>query len=227
MNTRVCAQCGKEYVFHGLGSGDHTKFCSDECFSITRKVKSLQNYYRNCREKQKARYHADEKRANWLKNSVPDGFTYLNDWEPGKTDASFRCNKHGIIVKRNLKALMMQPSGSIRCPECRREMLSGDKHRIHQGNLVDKNITIKALYKRDSGICYLCGGMCDWSDRRPRRDGGVSCGGNYPSIDHIIPLSKNGLHSWGNVKLAHLGCNMKKSNKVFSILNQNGGTHES
>ena len=227
MGNRICQNCGEAYVYHGHKSGDHTKYCSDECAAMMKAKQGLQSFYRHGREKQKARYNADEKRTEWLKHSVPDGFTYLNDWEPGKSQASFVCNKHGIVLVRNLDAILRNRSGSLKCPECRKEVYNGKNRRVRQGCLVDKNITVKALYKRDSGICYLCGGMCDWSDRRPRRDGGVSCGGNYPSIDHIIPLSKNGLHSWGNVKLAHLGCNMKKSNKVFSSLNQNGGTHES
>ena len=35
-------------------------------------------------------------------------------------------------------------------------------------------------------------------------------GKKYPSIDHVIPLSKGGTHSWDNVKLAHFSCNSAK-----------------
>ena len=38
-------------------------------------------------------------------------------------------------------------------------------------------------------------------------------GKNYPSIDHIVPLSWGGLHSWANVQLAHHGCNTAKGAK--------------
>lgn len=34
------------------------------------------------------------------------------------------------------------------------------------------------------------------------------------SIDHIRPLSKGGTHTWDNVQLAHLKCNIKKGNRV-------------
>lgn len=41
--------------------------------------------------------------------------------------------------------------------------------------------------------------------------------GDYPSVDHVIPLSKGGTHTWDNVKLAHKRCNSKKGNKdVFT-----------
>lgn len=37
----------------------------------------------------------------------------------------------------------------------------------------------------------------------------------YPSIDHIIPVSHGGTHTWDNVELAHRYCNGVKSDKVF------------
>ena len=76
--------------------------------------------------------------------------------------------------------------------------------------LVDKDISLYKLYKRDHGICYLCGGRCDWNDKEVREDGTTVVGYNYPSIDHVIPLAKGGEHSWANVKLAHVICNIHK-----------------
>jgi len=35
----------------------------------------------------------------------------------------------------------------------------------------------------------------------------------YPTVDYIKPVSNGGTHSWDNVQLAHMGCNMVKSNK--------------
>lgn len=60
---------------------------------------------------------------------------------------------------------------------------------------------------------HLCGGLCDWEDYVVR-DGVVICGDWYPSIDHVIPVSKGGLHSWENVKLAHRKCNTRKGNHM-------------
>lgn len=34
-----------------------------------------------------------------------------------------------------------------------------------------------------------------------------------PSIDHIEPLSRGGLHTYANVRIAHLRCNMARSNR--------------
>ena len=38
-------------------------------------------------------------------------------------------------------------------------------------------------------------------------------GRHYPTLDHIIPLSKGGSHTWDNVQLAHMGCNAGKCDK--------------
>lgn len=79
--------------------------------------------------------------------------------------------------------------------------------------MVDNDITVQALAERDNNICYLCNKPVDFSDYY---DNGVAiiCGNNYPSIDHVIPLAKGGLHSWDNVKLAHRICNSKKSDNL-------------
>jgi 5-methylcytosine-specific restriction endonuclease McrA len=39
------------------------------------------------------------------------------------------------------------------------------------------------------------------------------CGGEYESIDHVIPLSKGGKHLPANLRPACLRCNNKKGNK--------------
>lgn len=83
--------------------------------------------------------------------------------------------------------------------------------------VVDKNITIQRLYERDNGRCYLCGRVCDWSACEDK-DGAFIAYDNYPSIDHVIPLSKGGLHAWDNVKLACRGCNNRKSDKEIAPL---------
>lgn len=88
------------------------------------------------------------------------------------------------------------------------------RHKI-QSAMVDTGITVEAIYKRDNGICYLCGGRCDLNDYV--NDKGTFIAGNqYPSIDHIIPLAKGGDHSFQNVKLAHRICNSVKAARLVN-----------
>lgn len=84
--------------------------------------------------------------------------------------------------------------------------------------VVDRNITLERLYKRDEGKCHICGCVCDWDDSYTREDGTFIANNNYPSIDHVVPLHKGGKHSWGNVKLACRRCNSIKRDAIIPSL---------
>lgn len=105
--------------------------------------------------------------------------------------------------------------------ECRKRAVNSthkDKRiRKLRDRKIDKDITLKALFDRDNGKCWICGDICDFEDFTRDEDGNFIVGANYPSIDHVFPLSKGGMHSWDNVKLAHHYCNSLKSNKVVSL----------
>lgn len=105
--------------------------------------------------------------------------------------------------------------GAIVCSDrCRKRYNNrkGDK-RIDARIVDDPDITLESLFTKDKGICHICGKPCDYEDYTV--DGDIFIAGNwYPSIDHVIPISKGGRHSWDNVKLAHRLCNSVKSNKT-------------
>lgn len=86
------------------------------------------------------------------------------------------------------------------------------RREVIRERLVDNDITVRGLYKRDGGICYLCGKPCRLDDYITT-DQAVVCGDWYPSIDHVVPLAKGGEHSWENVRLAHRKCNSLKSDR--------------
>ena len=80
------------------------------------------------------------------------------------------------------------------------------KKRISKTKNPDRSINLIKLYKRDKGICQICGKQinfdCDYNSK------------DYPSIDHIKPLSRGGLHTWDNVQLSCRGCNIHKGNNL-------------
>jgi len=67
-------------------------------------------------------------------------------------------------------------------------------------------IDLANLYRRDNGICQLCGYPVESPGTR-----GIPLSARA-SIDHTIPLSKGGPHEWENVRLAHVGCNSRRGN---------------
>lgn len=82
------------------------------------------------------------------------------------------------------------------------------RKRLEKARKVD-DIALDDVYKKYNGICYLCGGKCDYNAVRIVH-GVPHALRDYPSREHIIPLSKGGLHTWDNVRLAHVGCNSRK-----------------
>lgn len=67
-------------------------------------------------------------------------------------------------------------------------------------------IDTEALWEASQGVCGLCS--------EPLFEGPVFPDPLSPSLDHIVPLSKGGTHTQDNIQLAHLGCNVRKGNRV-------------
>jgi 5-methylcytosine-specific restriction endonuclease McrA len=88
--------------------------------------------------------------------------------------------------------------------------------RISRDKRID-NITLKKLYRRDEGKCYLCGGVCNWNDWRVSDNGNKYPGDTYPTIEHVVPISKGGFDSWDNVRLACWKCNLEKSDSILKV----------
>ena len=84
------------------------------------------------------------------------------------------------------------------------------KRRVHEAYIDD--IDLHELYRKEKGVCYLCGELCDWNDVK-YVNGIAHVLRNYPSREHVKPISKGGLHSWENVRLAHIKCNSSKGVK--------------
>jgi hypothetical protein len=117
--------------------------------------------------------------------------------------------------KRRMKEALCQEHGSIgmlyylRDPEYRRKVNDQAKHRAHLKRAAMERgevITLAALIERDGDCCYLCGRQV--SDALPF---------THPlkaNIDHVMPISKGGMHTLDNVRVACRACNAAKGAKV-------------
>lgn len=94
--------------------------------------------------------------------------------------------------------------------DCRRHKMnhynSMRKEKRRKNAMTDesKEINAMSLYRKEGGICWLCGTACD-----PEAD---PCADKYPSVDHIIPIANGGRDEWSNVHLAHRWCNSVRRN---------------
>lgn len=99
------------------------------------------------------------------------------------------------------------PSSAFCSKECRRKSRNRKnnsyRRRAREHNAqYDSSVTLERVFKRDRGICQICGIPCYWEDR----------GSLHPTIDHIVAFDNGGGHVWENVQLAHHLCNSYKRN---------------
>ena len=196
--TKKCEWCGKEFK----GNNDYRiKFCSMDC-QQTSYSRTVREY--GTLEKQKQR--AIAKLAKVLHKEVIRRERVVELTRPCvECDTPFY-NPHPLV-------LTCTPLCSRRRKN-RIKQLHNSK-RLNEHNIVDKDITLLKLFNKYEGVCYLCGNECDFNDKVITEEGYTIVGKTYPSIEHIIPISKGGLHSWDNVKLAHHYCNALKSDKYI------------
>jgi len=85
-------------------------------------------------------------------------------------------------------------------------MASNKRRALKNGTQVE-HIDVKKVYLRDGWVCQICYKEIDKELKHPDP--------MSVSIDHIIPLSKEGAHTYDNIQMAHLRCNFAKGNKVL------------
>ena len=121
----------------------------------------------------------------------------LNDW----------IKRQGVTNGRTFE------EGGRECNQARADKIAPDSHnksyyqraKLH-GAPAEIGVTLQNLIKRDGLTCAICGLECIYGDDPLAL--------LYPTMDHIIPISKGGGHTWDNVQIAHRICNINKSNLI-------------
>lgn len=77
---------------------------------------------------------------------------------------------------------------------------SGDaRRRIREQEQFVEKVSPQIVWERDEGVCGICGEAADPSDWH---------------LDHTVPLSRGGEHSYANVQVSHPLCNRRKKDKL-------------
>lgn len=125
-----------------------------------------------------------------------------------------KCNN--VKNDDEFKVLVVTSSGKKcidkQCADCAIKFKKKRRHRGYQKRKRAKDFGVEIeygikpidIFKRDGNICYLCGIKCVRSKEfKP----------NKATLDHVIPLSKGGGHTWANLRCCCAKCNLRKSNK--------------
>jgi len=78
--------------------------------------------------------------------------------------------------------------------------------RAKQRGVAYEVVVPERVFERDNWTCQLCGEPVS----------GVVPEDSAPTIDHIVPLAKNGPHTYSNVQCAHFLCNCLKRDVLIS-----------
>jgi 5-methylcytosine-specific restriction endonuclease McrA len=116
-----------------------------------------------------------------------------------------RCGKRFETMVKN------QEFCSTTCRNAAHWQKRDDEKRVNTDGSVEE-ITLREIYDRDNGRCYICGERTDWNDYRIV-NGFKVCGPRYPSRDHVIALHNGGTNTRDNIRLACWECNTLKSDK--------------
>lgn len=189
------------------------KTCGTE---VVRSIISIRHNHLKCRECDRLQRERlkQERRAEILRRQRERE----EQWRIARIDRTATQGAFRVCPVCN-SLFIPQAHGQKYCGEsCVKKVANRRDRRLKRkhSKIYDKDITLQEVFRRDHGICYLCGVECDWGDMEVRENGAKVAGDWYPSIDHVRPLAKDGTHSWDNVRLAHRICNYLKSDKEDS-----------
>lgn len=201
-----------EYVGEYTGSNGSAALRCKNCGAImTRSWVAIRHgnvVCRNCEALQKQLEKEQKEKQKAARNEKREAKWWARDHEQLTFTECGHCGSLFFSERKGVKYC------SARCRNAAANAASKDKRWRKIGISTHEFITLRALYNRDEGVCYLCGGKCNYEDYTKAGDVFIA-GDFYPSIDHVVPLSKGGLHVWENVRLAHRRCNTLKRDNII------------
>ena len=213
--TVRCRQCGRTFerqfhIFRDVATG--TWQCGNECplCRADRQADRQVDRERKKEEERQTRRVEAEREAQMKAQQRAEQLSRKVNDQLARRLAIHVCKNCGTDFCIESTGYNSDAYCSSRCQKRWHERIKNEKRmdklkeRPH-----DTDITLERLFKRDGGVCYICGCQCDWSDI-VEKDGTMIAGDHYPSVDHVKPVSKGGTHTWDNIRLACRACNTLK-----------------
>ena len=235
--TRVCEQCGKEFVMHAAsgkanrGEVKEGRFCSRKCRG--KWVSSLSGI-------RVGKYKVGETRPIFIKTCVVCGALFTARWDRRLPLCSQECrntdskNKYyenrEVILKQMREEYEPKPKTERLCIQCgnpffgrNRDVHCSDicrqktkrgmeaKRRAKKAGVYYEPVDPLKVFKRDGWRCQLCGKKLKPKHRGTIRD-------DAPELDHIIPWAQGGEHSYRNTQCACRKCNQEKGARELGQL---------
>ena len=238
---RICKWCGKEFEMWQLsgkgkkGEIQEGQFCSRKCryaqmksdngwFEVDgirgRKGDSCNVYPMRCAKCDKfflARSKPELYCSVECKNVVHLKLLRNKYWKERDPLEPFECEECGKLIIPKYGNRGRKRFCSTSCADKYFKRIRGNTHKvraIHFGCEYEPVDPLK-VFARDGWRCQIC-----HKKLRPCNRGTIK--DNAPELDHIIPLSQGGEHSYRNTQCACRKCNSEKSNNIYGQLRMFG-----
>lgn len=196
MPVVACLECGGLVPPRDRScGGNQPGFCSAECRK-TRKLRTRDEWLKAHRDRVST---AQAEHRKVRLETHPDYFRqhYAKNKERRKTEASnwYRANAEYAIQRQKAYATkrLAEDPETVRALKRR----SANKRRAVKKRLFVEDVDPRVVFTRDQGVCGICHRPVDQASKW--------------EIDHVIPMSKGGIHGYDNVQLSHRECNRSKS----------------
>jgi 5-methylcytosine-specific restriction endonuclease McrA len=215
----TCEFCGKAFK---KNRGD--RFCSRHCQARLRgRERRIAAYgadvcplpYRKCRHCGVEFYHRGSVRTGFCGDKCRKGaarFSYERALRKANPLIERRCVECGVNFDTSY-------SRSVCCSRrCQRRRIrklhpreKNHRARARRLNVEYEYVNPFKVFSRDRWRCQLCG------MRTPKKLRGTTLPG-APELDHIVPLSVGGSHTYSNVQCACRKCNNEKASRIIGQL---------
>lgn len=219
----TCLYCGKTFEKRARTNKDKNWYCSRECADKSKvkpkQVKEKVLYKLICKHCGKE-FESETKRkycSNICRDKEADikdrVNNIINHYKKMKVNICEHCGIEFPIMFRGsdkyCSTKCNRRAMRNRCKETIKDNAHRRRARKKNNGKVEK-IYRKKVFERDNWTCKICGAKVDkemiWVHG--------SLNSYYPTLDHIIPLSKGGEHTYENVQTACFICNSKKSDSI-------------
>lgn len=220
---RVCEHCGIEFVMPWPGSEARAGnvrsgvYCSRKCYrEALSKLSKKENHINGVKVGSCCKFHV---------NTCSICGTVFSSHYPRKRCGE-ECDREHERRCSYQKGKRRKPRDVLVCKECGSEFMPeyGDKkrkycsevclrrsmrrerkqrERARMRNARVETVNAVEVFSRDKWRCQLCKKKLKRSDRGTTKD-------SAPELDHIVPLSKGGEHSYRNTQCVCRRCNSEK-----------------
>ena len=209
-----CLCCKKEVKRTRRGSNDSRQYCSKQCacihrVAITKEIHALRRIAENNKPKPVVNtYVLNEIRA--IKRIARAARVSKSCKHCGEIVYSKYVLVHPTCRKEYSKIKKEQYRQTDSYKQNKKAAKSKRKA-LERGASVAEPINPDFILERDKYRCYICGIKTPKKLRGTYED-------NAPEVDHIIQLSKGGLHVESNLRCACRKCNGLKSDRVYQLI---------